>query len=79
MVCSSCGKQRNELSARKSKLMPGVPLFLCNDCIKGKLEPRYLIILVGRQKGPAAVAEYIRNARYYDAEVKPILASELIV
>jgi len=59
--------------------MPGVPLFLCNDCIKGKLEPRYLIILVGRQKGPAAVAEYIRNARYYDAEVKPILASELIV
>ncbi|QIN94112.1 hypothetical protein PP459_gp121 [Streptomyces phage Wakanda] len=75
MVCSSCGKQRNELSARKSKLMPGVPLFLCTDCIKGKKEPRYLIILVGRQKGPESVAEYIRNSRYCG---EPILASELI-
>ncbi len=79
MVCSSCNKQRNELSARKSKLMANVPLFLCTDCVKGKMEPRYLIILVGRAQGPARVAEYIRNHRYFDAESNPILASELIV
>lgn len=75
MICSSCGKQRNELSARKSKLMANVPLFLCAECAKRKMEPRYLIILVGRAKGPEAVAEYIRNRRYHGND---ILASELI-
>jgi hypothetical protein len=43
------------------------------------MEPRYLIILVGRAQGPEKVADYIRNNRYYDAESNPILASELIV
>jgi len=55
--------------------MAGVNLFLCNDCIKGKMEPRYLIILVGRARGAETVAEYIRNRRYCGDD---ILASELI-
>jgi len=76
MVCSSCGKQRNELHTRKSRLMAGMNLFLCNECIKGKKEPRFLIILVGRAEGPEFVADYIRHHRYCG---EPILASELIV
>jgi hypothetical protein len=50
-------------------------LFLCNDCLKGNKEPRFLIILVGRTKGTQAVLDYVKNHRYHG---EPILASELL-
>lgn len=75
MVCQSCGKQRNELHPKRSRLMAGMTLVLCNECIKAKMEPRFLIILVGRQEGPAKVAEYIKNHRYVGRE---ITARELV-
>lgn len=75
MICSTCSKQRAELHPRKSRLMPSVTLYLCNDCTKAKMEPRYIIILYGRANGAESVSEYIRNHRYVGA---PILAKELV-
>lgn len=75
MVCSSCGKQKLDLHPKKSKLMPSQTLYLCNECIKGKREPRYLIIIAGRSLGAEHVSDYVRNHRYCGDE---IMAKELI-
>lgn len=75
MECSSCSKQKHTLKPRKSKLLDSVTLYLCEDCFSKKMEPRYLIILVGRAQGHAAVTDYIRNRRYIGEE---ILAKEIV-
>lgn len=69
MVCSCCSKQKAELHPRKSALQKTMPLIMCNECIKGKREPRYLIILHARANGAESVADYIRNRRYCGAEI----------
>lgn len=69
MVCSCCGKQRAELHPKKSALVKTQQLILCNECIKGKREPRYLVILFARANGAESVADYIRNRRYCGAEI----------
>lgn len=69
VVCSVCSGHRETLHPKKSKLLKTVTLFLCNDCLKGNKEPRYLIILVGRTKGPQAVLDYVKNHRYDGAEI----------
>jgi hypothetical protein len=75
MTCTSCQKQKFKLRPRKSKLMPSTTLFLCNDCFDGKYEPRFAIILHGKQFGLDSVAEYIRNHRYVG---ESIVARELL-
>jgi hypothetical protein len=50
-------------------------LLLCNDCLKKKMEPRFVIVLYGRSNGFDSVAEYIRNRRYVGDE---ILAEEFV-
>jgi len=56
-------------------LLP-INLFLCETCIANKFEPRWVIILSGRQLGPEAVKEFIIKKRYIGAD---IAASELFV
>lgn len=80
MICTSCRKQKAELRARKSKLITNMQMFLCNECFKGKNEPRFAIIMVGRQRLAAGddlgpVEEYLRLHRYVGEE---ILASDLV-
>ena len=75
MLCYSCGKQKAELSLRKSSLLPGVNLMMCNTCVESKFEPRWVIILAGRQNGTQSVREYIVKRRYIGND---ILGSELI-
>lgn len=75
MICYSCGKQKNELQPKKSAIMNGIQLFMCQSCIDAKYEPRWVIILAGRQKGPETVREYIIKRLYIG---KPISAEELI-
>lgn len=75
MNCYSCGKQRAEITLRKSVLLPGINLMMCNVCIESKFEPRWVIILAGRQQGTQAIREYIVKRRYVGNE---ILGSELI-
>lgn len=75
IVCTVCQKHKNELRPRKSKLMVGMQMFLCNECFAGKREPRFAIILVGRSEGLAAVEEQLRLHRYVGEE---ILAVDLV-
>lgn len=74
MVCSSCNKQRKDLHPRKSKLITSMTLYLCDECIKAKREPRFAIILHGRSHGFDSVSSYISQRRYVGEE---ILAKEL--
>lgn len=75
MICYSCSKPKNQLSARKSSLLPGVNLLLCQSCIDNKLEPRWTIILSARRNGPDSVRDFIIKRRYIGNE---IIATELI-
>jgi len=75
LICTSCEKQKLEVHLRKSRLIPGHVMYLCNDCIAAKMEPRYVVILAGRSFGPDAVKEYIRKRRYFGED---ILATELL-
>ena len=51
ILCYCCNKTKNKLSLKKSVLIP-INLFMCETCIASKLEPRWVIILAGRQLGP---------------------------
>ena len=70
MICSSCGKHKQEVHPKKSRLMDGMTLLLCTECQKRRMEPRYIIVLYGRCNGFDSVAEYIRNRRYVGADIK---------
>lgn len=75
MLCSVCKQNRNEIHPKKSRLMADAKLYLCNECLKEKREPRYLVVLHGRSNGIDSISDYIKNKRYVGAE---ILLSELI-
>jgi hypothetical protein len=75
MLCFSCGKTKNELHPKKSDIMEGVMLYLCQLCIDNRYEPRWVIILGGRQNGAESVRDYILKRRYVG---NPISAEELI-
>lgn len=75
MNCMVCDKPKNKLTPKKSRLMAGMMLVICEECLEGKKEPRFLIILVGRKQGPGKVVDYIKHHRYAGAD---ILAKELI-
>jgi hypothetical protein len=75
MKCYSCGKQKNELHPKKSELIDGVSSLMCQLCIDSKLEPRWVVVLCARSKGPDSVREFIVKRRYLGKE---ILANELI-
>jgi hypothetical protein len=76
MKCYSCNKQKNELLPKKSDLLNGVDLFMCTTCLESKFEPRWIVVLAGRQNGPDFVREYIIKRKYIGEE---ILANELLV
>jgi len=75
MLCFSCGKQKNELNPKKSEILDGIQLFMCQSCLELKYEPRWVIILAGRKNGPESVREYIVKRLYVG---KTITAEELI-
>jgi hypothetical protein len=49
---------------------------MCETCVVSKFEPRWVVILAGRQFGSEHVKEYIIKKRYIG---QPILADELLV
>lgn len=75
MKCYSCNKQKNELHPKKSELLSGVSSLLCQMCIDSKYEPRWVIVLAARSKGPDIVKDFIIKRRYIGEE---ILANELL-
>jgi hypothetical protein len=75
MLCFSCNKQKEQLHPFKSELISGIQLFMCQSCIDLKYEPRWVIILAGRQNGPEYVKDFIVKNRYVGNK---IFAEELI-
>jgi hypothetical protein len=51
-------------------------LFICETCTASKFEPRWVIILSGRQNGLDFIKEYILKKKYIGKE---IAATEVIV
>jgi NMD protein affecting ribosome stability and mRNA decay len=75
ILCYSCNKTKNKLNVRKSVLIP-INLLMCETCIASKFEPRWVVILAGRQLGSDAVKEFIIKKRYAGNDIS---ASELLV
>ncbi len=75
VLCYSCNKTKNKLSVKKSALFQ-INLLMCETCVSSKFEPRWAIILAGRQFGADAVREFILKKRYVGDEIS---ASELLV
>jgi hypothetical protein len=49
---------------------------MCETCTISKFEPRWLIILAGRQLGSESVKDFVLKKRYVGTE---ITASELLI
>ena len=75
VLCYSCNKSKNSLAAKKSSLL-AINLLLCQGCTENKLEPRWIVILAGRQYGSDHVKEHIAKKKYIGLE---ITASELLI
>lgn len=80
-VCTSCRKPKASLKAKKSKALPGTQMYLCQDCLDNKREPRGFIVLAGRQaldRGENPIEElafWIKHHRYLG---EPITLRELV-
>jgi len=75
ILCYSCNKTKNQLNVKKSMLLP-ISLLMCETCVSSKFEPRWLVILAGRQNGAESVREFILKKRYIGSDIS---ASELLV
>ena len=75
VLCYSCNKTKNKLNVKRSSLFE-INLLLCETCITSRFEPRWAIILAGRQFGAEAVREFILKKRYTGNEIS---ASELLI
>lgn len=75
MVCSSCDQPKNKLFAKKSKLVGGATLFMCQTCLDNGYEPRWAIILAGRTAGVASIRQYIIQGLYVGEKIS---ASEIV-
>lgn len=75
VLCYSCNKSKNNLNIKKSILLP-INLLMCEGCISSKFEPRWLIVIAGRQLGSDSVREFILKKKYVGNEIS---ASELLI
>ena len=75
VLCYCCNKTKAKLTLKKSVLLP-MNLLMCETCISNKFEPRWLIVIAGRQQGAELVKEHVMKKRYVGTE---ITASELLI
>lgn len=75
VLCYSCNKTKNKLNLKQSTLF-NINLLMCETCISSKFEPRWVVILAGRQFGPDFVRDFILKRRYVGNEIS---ASELLI
>lgn len=64
LVCTVCDKPKHALKQKKSRLLPGVPMMICQDCMDAKREPRGFVVLAAREHGLDYVANWIKPQRY---------------
>jgi hypothetical protein len=70
MRCTVCKEPKNELTPSKSKLIAGLQLFRCQECVRGQKEPRFAIIMAARSEGNEAVRFWVRGHRYVGEPIK---------
>jgi hypothetical protein len=75
VLCYSCNKSKNKLNVKKSSLL-AINLLMCEGCITSKFEPRWLIVIAGRQLGADSVREFVLKKKYVGDEIS---ASELLI
>jgi hypothetical protein len=75
ILCYSCNKTKNKLQVKRSTLLP-INLLMCETCVLSKFEPRWLVILAGRQNGSEVVRDFVLKKRYIGNDIS---ASELLV
>lgn len=75
VLCYSCNKTKSKLNVKKSILF-NINLLMCESCIESELEPRWVIILAGRQNGADSVKTFILKRKYLGDEIS---ASELLI
>jgi hypothetical protein len=75
ILCYSCNKSKNKLNVKKSAVLD-INLFMCETCIDAKFEPRWAVVISGRQNGAEYVRDIILKKRYLGTE---ITAEELLV
>lgn len=75
VLCYSCNKSKANLNLKRSSLL-AINLLMCDTCISSKFEPRWTIILCGRQHGHETVKDYITKKKYVGEDIK---AAELLV
>jgi hypothetical protein len=75
ILCYSCNKTKNQLHVRRSSLLP-INLLMCETCISSKFEPRWVVILAGRQSGSEFVRDFVLKKRYIGNDIS---ASEILV
>jgi NMD protein affecting ribosome stability and mRNA decay len=76
ILCYSCSIAKNKIRAIKSRLIPNINLMLCDSCISYGYEPRWAIVIAGRQNGSDLVKDYVLSKKYIGEE---IVASELLI
>ncbi len=74
MLCTSCRKPKNSLKQKKSKALPGIQMYICQDCLDNKREPRGFLVLAGREHGIDFIKYWVKPQRYLG---EPITLSEL--
>lgn len=65
-----------KINAVKSNIISGLNLMMCEFCLAAGFEPRWVIIIGGRQFGAPLVKDYVVNKKYVGDE---IVASELLI
>lgn len=69
IVCTSCNKPKAQLKKKKSKVLRGVPMYLCQDCLDNNREPRGFVVLAGRRYGIDHVSYWTKPKRYLGDEI----------
>jgi hypothetical protein len=69
LICSVCKKSRNDITRKNSILIPGINVYLCNECLAEKREPRWLIVLAGRSGRFDAIRPFLKNRRYVGDDI----------
>jgi len=75
ILCYSCNKSKSKLNVKKSVLFD-INLLMCESCIESGFEPRWVVILSGRQNGSESVKNIILKRKYLGDEIS---ASELLI
>lgn len=69
MNCQGCGSVRSKLKIVDSQILNNKKFNLCSDCIDGKIEPRWAIILSARSFGMDRVIDIINERRYVGDDI----------